>query len=145
MTNFREGGSPHPWAVRGKALLNRVKACVHYFLNKFLLFPKGYSFKNYERWYLFHLNSSFPFWEIQIFVFPSSCLFVSVSHYLRAWFKVNLQSYDVIDCLNKNLIKQFIWYPENENRYDSETLSVDRVLNKKHFYWKCKDKMCTKS
>ena len=48
---------------------------------------------------------------------------------------------DVINCLNKNLITHFVWYPEKEKRYDTETLSVDKVLNKEHLYgkscWKC--------
>ena len=41
--------------------------------------------------------------------------------------------YDVINCLNKNLITYFVQYLEKEKRYDTETFSIDRVLNKKHF------------
>ena len=30
----------------------------------------------------------------------------------------------------------FVWYLKKEKRYDIETLSIDRVLNKEHFYGK---------
>ena len=36
----------------------------------------------------------------------------------------------------KNLITHFVWYLEKEKSYDNETLSVDRVLNKEHFFGK---------
>ena len=42
------------------------------------------------------------------------------------------------------LITHFVWYLEKEKRYDIETLSIDRVLNKKHFKGKIMKKMCTK-
>ena len=38
-----------------------------------------------------------------------------------------------------------IWYLEKEKSYDMETLAIDRVLNKEHFYGKSMQKMCTKS
>ena len=38
------------------------------------------------------------------------------------------------NCLNKNLLTHFVWYPEKEKRYETENLSIDRVLNKEHFY-----------
>ena len=47
--------------------------------------------------------------------------------------------------LNKNLITYFVWYLRKEKRYDTETLLVDRVLNKKYFYGKNMLKMCTKN
>ena len=45
----------------------------------------------------------------------------------------------------KGLITNFVWYLEKEKRYDIETLSIDRVLNKEHFYGKIIQKMCVKS
>ena len=77
-----------------------------------------------------------------IFFFPA---FFPVSHSFRGWFKKNLKIYDVIDCLNKNLITHFGWYLGKEISCDIETLSIDRVSNKKHFYGKIMQKMCTKS
>ena len=77
-----------------------------------------------------------------VFVFP--CFF-PVSHCFRSWLKKNLKVYDVINCLNKNLITHFVWYLEKEISCDIETLSIDRILNTEHFYWKIKQKMCTKS
>ena len=58
----------------------------------------------------------------------------------REWLKINLKTYDVINCLNKNLITRFIWYLEKEKRYDIETLSTDK-------YWIrsiCMKKPCRK-
>ena len=43
---------------------------------------------------------------------------------------MNLAVYDVINCLNKNLITHFVLELEKEKRYDTETLSIDKVLNK---------------
>ena len=46
----------------------------------------------------------------------------------RGWSKINLKVHDMISCLNKNLITHFVWYLENEKRYDIWTLSIGRVL-----------------
>ena len=72
--------------------------------------------------------------DIQIFVFPSSPLFLPVSHCFRGWWKIDLKVCDVINCLNKNSITHFVWYRKKYKRYDIETLSNDRVLNDEHFY-----------
>ena len=48
-------------------------------------------------------------------------------------------------CLNKNLITRFDLCLEKKKWYDIETLSIDRVLNKKHFNGQIIQKMCTKS
>ena len=85
---------------------------------------------------LFLLKSSFRSQDIQIFVFSSSPLFFPVSHCFRGWFNKNFKVYEVIICLNKNLITRFVWYLEKEIRCGIETLAIDRVLNTKHFYGK---------
>ena len=64
---------------------------------------------------------------IQIFIFPSSPLFLPISHCFRGWLKINL--YDVISCQNKSLITHFLWYFEKDERHDIKALSIDRVLN----------------
>ena len=70
-----------------------------------------------------------------ISIFPS---FLSCQPF-RIWSKINLEVYDVINCLNKNLITHFVWYLGKEKRNDTETLFTERVLNKGHFYGKsCK-------
>ena len=51
----------------------------------------------------------------------------------------------VINCLNKNSITHFVWYLEKEKRYDIETLSIDRVSYKEHYYGKIMREMCTNS
>ena len=91
-----------------------------------------------------NLKSSFRSWEIQIFVFSSSPLFSLVSHYFRGWSKKNNKVYKIINCLNKNLITYFVWYLGKEKRCGIETLSIDRELNKAHFYKKIMQKMYTK-
>ena len=115
------------------------------FFIKFLFFARWQTFKNYEKCFLFHLKSSFRSQDIQIFVFPSSPLFHPVSHCFRDCSKINLKGYDVINCLNKNLMTQFVWYLEKEKRYDIEKFSIERVLNEEHFNGKIMQKICTKS
>ena len=44
---------------------------------------------------LFRLKSSFRSRDIQIFVFPSSPLFLNVGHCFRRWSKINIKVYDV--------------------------------------------------
>ena len=51
---------------------------------------------------------------------------------------------DVINCLNKNFITHFVWYLKKEKQYDIETLVIDTVSNKEHFYGKIMQKMCIK-
>ena len=50
-----------------------------------------------------------------------------------------------INCLKKTLTIHFVLYLEKEKRHDIETLSIDRVLNKEHFYETIIQKLCTKS
>ena len=93
-----------------------------------------------KKCFLFHLKRSFRSRDIQVFVSPSSLLFLPVSHCFRGRSKINLKVYDIINCLTKNLITHFVWYLETEKRYDTKTLSIDRVLNKEHFV----EKSCRK-
>ena len=97
-------------------------------------------------WKMFFISSKklFSLLRIYIFVFSSSPLFLLVSHCFRGWSKKNHKIYDVINCLCKNLITHFVCYLEKEIRCDIETLSIDRELNKEHFYGKIMQKMCTK-
>ena len=115
------------------------------FFIKFLFFTKWWSFKNYEKCFLFHLKNFFHSRDIQIFVFSSAPVFPLVSHCFRGWSKKNLRVYEVINCLNTNLITHFVWYLEKEKRWDFETLAIDRELNKEHFYRKIMQKIGTKS
>ena len=100
--------------------------------------------KKYEQCFLFNLKSSSRSLDIQIFVFSSSPLFVPGSHCFRRWSKKNHKIY-VINSLNRNLITHFVLYLQKEVRYDTETLSIDKELNKEHFYGKIMQKMCPKS
>ena len=79
------------------------------------------------------------------FVFLSLPLFLPVSHCFGGWLKINLKVHDVIKCLNKNSITHFVWYFEREKRYDIETLSIDGVSHKEHFYRKIMQKYAAKA
>ena len=122
-----------------------LKACARHFLSNFYFSPNDSHQKNYEKCFLFHLKSSFCSQDIHFFVISSSPLLSPVSHCFRGWSKKNPKVYDVINCLNKNLITHFVWYLEKEIRCDIENLSIDGKLNKEHFYWKIMLKMYTKN
>ena len=68
---------------------------------------------------IFHFSSIIPlekkaFFVLKIFSRCSSPLFPSLSHFSRKWSKLNLQVYDVINWLNKNLRKHIVWYIEKQ-------------------------------
>ena len=98
-------------------------------------------------WKMFFISSKklFLFSRYSIFCIFVFLFFFPVSHCLRGWSKKNLKIYNVINCLNKNLTTHFVRYLEEETRRDVETLSIDRELNKEHFYGKVMQKMRTKS
>ena len=100
-----------------------------------------------ELWKMFFISSKklFRSWDVQVFVFPSSLLFLPVSHCIRGCLKINLKVYYVINCLNMDLITHFVWYLVKEKRYDIGTLSTDRKFNKEHIYGKIMQKMDTKN
>ena len=114
------------------------------FLTNFYFSPNDSPLKTMKM-FLFHLKSPFRSRDIQIFVFPSSPLFLPVSHCSGAWSKINFEVYDVTNCQNKNLVTHLVWYLEKEKKYNNEILSIDRILNKEHFHGKIMQKMCTKS
>ena len=86
----------------------------------------------FQKCFLFHLKSSFHSRDIQIFVFLSSPFLLPVSPCFRGCSKINLKVYDIINCVNKNLITHFICYLEKEKNCDNETLSID---GKGTFLW----------
>ena len=79
----------------------------------------------------------FSFSRYSICLFFCPCLFfLPIGHCLKGWSKINLKVHDVINFLNKNSITHFVWYLEKQKRYDIETLSIDGVSDKEHFYRK---------
>ena len=122
-----ESFPPERWRGIFYQALGDLKACVCNFDS---------SSKTMKNAFLFHLKNSCCSGDNHIFVFPSSPLFLPVSHCFGGWLKIILKVYDVINCLNKNLITHFVWYLEKEKKYDIETLSIDKVLNKEYFYEK---------
>ena len=112
---------------------------------KFLLFHQMIALQKPWKMLFISSKSSFPSWDIQFFVILSFPIFLPVGHCFRGWSKINLKVHDVIICLNKSSITHFVWYLENKKRYDIETLSIDGVSDKEHFYRKIMQKMCSKS
>ena len=112
-----------------------VKACVCYFFRNFHFSPNGSPSKTMKDVFLFHLKNSFRFWDIQIFVF-----FLSVSHFLKAWSKINLKVCDIFNCLKKN----FVWYLEKKKKVWHWKFGYWYSINQEHFYGKIIQKMCTK-
>ena len=119
-----------------------IKACVRYFLTNFDLSPNDSPSKTMKDVFYFSWKSLFV---LKIFkFFFSSLLFLPVSHCYIAWSKINLKVYDIINCVNKTII-HFFRHLEMAKRYDIETLSIDRVLNKEHFYLKIMQKWAPKA
>ena len=125
--------------LRNIAIFTRNQLCLQvnqslcslFFIN-FYFFTKWQPFKNYEKCFLFHLRSSFHSWDIQIFVFLTSLSAIALKGDSRKTLKV----YDLIICLNKNLVTCFVWHLEKEIRCDIETLVTYIVLNTEDFYGK---------
>ena len=122
-----------------------LKVCVRYFLLNFCFSPNDSSSKTMKNVFLFHLKSSFRSRDIHFFVFLSCPLFLPFSNCDGGCLKINAKVYDVINCLNKNLIIHFVWYLDIKKRYGIETLSIYRVLSREDLYGKIMQKMCTKS
>ena len=99
VTKAKKATTFHSWWL--------LKTCVHYFLSNFYFSPNDSPSKT-EKCFLFHLKSSFHSWDIQIFVFPFCTLFLPVSHCFRGSSKINLEIYDIINCLRKNVITYFL-------------------------------------
>ena len=91
-------------------------------LNQIFVFHQMIALQKLWKMFFISFKKLFRSRDIQIFVFSSSPLFLPVSHCFRGWSKKNLKVYEVINCLNKNLITYFVWYLEKEKRYDIETL-----------------------
>ena len=104
--------------------VNKFLKLVSASFTRFLFFTKMIPLQ--KIWEIFFISSRS--WDIQLFVFPSYNLFLSVSHWFRAWSKINLKVYDVSNCLNKNLITHFVWYLQKRKRYGIENLLTDRLL-----------------
>ena len=101
-----------------------------------------------KKWKIFFISSKNLFFrcrDIQVFVFSSSPLFFLSAMALVADLRKILKVYDAINCISKNLLTHFVWHLKKEIGCDIETLSIIRVSNKEHFYWKIIQEMCTKS
>ena len=103
-----------------KIAYTSFKVCARYFLTNFHFSPNGSVSKTMKDAFYFILKILFV---IEIFKFLNSLLFLPVSHCFRGWSKINIKVYDVINCLNKNLLTHFAWYLAKEKRYDNENFA----------------------
>ena len=88
---------------------NGLKACVWYFLSIFYFSPNGSPSKTMKNAFYFIKKALFV---LEIFVFlplfsPQSAIALEVD-----W--RNVKVYNVINCLNENLITHFVWCLEKE-------------------------------
>ena len=104
--------------------LKMVQACVCYFLSKFYFSPNDSPSKTMKNVFI---SSKKLFSSSRYSNFCISPLFLPVSHCFRGWLKINLEVFDIINCLNKNLITYFAWYFRKKKSYDIETLSIDSI------------------
>ena len=98
-----------------------LKACVSYFVTFFFFFHQMVALQKLWKMVFIWSEKLFSFSRYSIFcifIFPS---FFIVSHCFRAWFKIILKVYGVINFINKNLITHFVWYLEKEKSYEIET------------------------
>ena len=76
-------------------------------------------------------KKDFSFLRYLNFVIMSFHLFISVGHCLRGWWSnINLKVYDIINCLNENLITHFVWYLGKEKKvwqWNIETLTLNTL------------------
>ena len=98
-------------------------------------------------WKMLFISSKMLFSFLRCSIFCISVLpsFFTCQPLLWRMIKINLEDHDVINCLNKNSVTHFVWYPEKQERYDIETLSIDGVLDEEHLYRKIMQKVCSKS
>ena len=82
--------------------LKLVSAIFHHFF----IFNQIIALQKIWKMYFISSESSFRSQDIQIFVFPSSPLFLPVSHCFRGWSNINLILCD-INCLNNKLNNTF--------------------------------------
>ena len=95
------------WLDRQDLLIKLVSPIFY----QIIIFHQMIAFQKLWKMFFISFKKLFPFSRYShfcIFVFPSfslSCIALA-----RVWFKKNLKVYDVIICLNKNLITRFVWY-----------------------------------
>ena len=105
--------------LKNKFKSEKFKACVHYFSRNFH----------------FSLNDS-PSKTERFFISSTKLFsFARYSNYCISTFPF-FSACQSSNCLNRNLITHFVLYLEKEKRYDIESLAIDTILNKEHFYGK---------
>ena len=85
------------------------KACVRYFLLNFYFSPNDNPSKTMKNVFYFIKKALFVLNILKFLYFRLLLFFFFVCHCLRGWSKKNLKIYDIINCLNKNLITHILF------------------------------------
>ena len=127
-----------------KGLKNVVLKLVSAIFIKFLFLHQMIALQKLWKMFFFLSKKLFSFSKYSNFCISVLPFFLPVSHW-RGWSKTNLKVRDTINCLNKNSITCFVGYLGREKRYGIESLSIDGVSDKGHFYRKIVHNICSES
>ena len=103
-----------------------------YFLTSFYIFHQMIALP--KLWKMFFISSKklSSFSRYLTFCISIFASFSPVSHCFRAWSKINLKVYDVINCLNKNLITHFVWNLEKEEKPKASPIPHFNITQNSH-------------
>ena len=126
-------------------LILGLKTCFCYFYFCFLFYPANDSPSKTMKMLFISSRKLFLFLRYSNFCISVLHSFSTSRPLLWRMIEDKSKVHDVINCVNEISITHFVWYLENEKKYDIETLSIDWVSDKEHFYRKIMQKICSKS
>ena len=116
-----------------------LKACVHYFLSN-VCFSSNDSLSKSMK------NNFYFIWKALFILEIFNFLYFCFPLFLRMWVSFRGWSKKIFKFMtSQELNDKFCLISWEGNKCDIETLSIDRLLIKKHFYGKIMQKICTKS
>ena len=98
----------HRW-VLSESHKSYFKACVRYFLSNFYFSPNDSPSITMKNIFRFIEKALFVLKISQFFILVF-LLFLPISHCFRAWSKIYLKVYHIINCLKKNFPKHLVSY-----------------------------------
>ena len=100
MIIFTDGSAQNNPGPVGSGVV--IKGSVRYIFHFLFYLTKRKPIKNDEKWFLFHVKSSFRSQDIKCFVFPSCLHFCPVGHCWKKRLKIFFKIHDVMKWLNKD-------------------------------------------
>ena len=128
----------------GTSLRVFFKACVRYFHQIFIFSPNDILQKLWKNAFYFIQNALFVLEIFKFFCFWPSLFFYLLAIALEDDWRQILK-FMTSSVVWIRTLTHFVWYLEKEKRYEIETLSIDGVSDKEHFYRKVMQKMYSKS